>query len=206
MNHAYEWSLRLVLRLRFATLLVAFALLGASVWLFMDMPKGFLPSTDSGILNGISLAGQDISYDSMVEHVRAVKNIASTTPIPRAFSHSSAEGIRGMRVPDVEDRKDRKLSADQVLQELQPKLLSVPGIVAFLQNPPPIQIGGNNTQSPYQLTLAGCGPGRDLSLGADSGRQDSHSARLHERHQRPADCAVRRSMWISTATAHRPSG
>ncbi len=43
MNHAYERSLLLVLRFRFATLLVAFALLGASVWLFMDMPKG-LPS------------------------------------------------------------------------------------------------------------------------------------------------------------------
>ena len=40
-----------------------------------------------------------------------------------------------------------------MIQELQPKLLAVPGILAFLQNPPPIQIGGNNTQSPYQLTL-----------------------------------------------------
>src|ERR1035441_6301699 len=53
----------------------------------------------------------------------------------------------------LKDRKDRKLSADQIIQELQPRLLSVPGIQAFLQNPPPIQIGGNNTQSPYQLTL-----------------------------------------------------
>jgi multidrug efflux pump subunit AcrB len=53
----------------------------------------------------------------------------------------------------LKDRKDRALSADQVIQEMQPKLLSIPGIQAFLQNPPPITIGGNNTQSPYQLTL-----------------------------------------------------
>ncbi len=153
MNHAYERSLRLVLRLRFATLLVAFALLGASVWLFMDMPKGFLPSTDSGILNGISLAGQDISYDSMVEHVRAVKNIAEHDPNTASVFAFVGGGNQGQVFLMLKDRKDRKLSADQVLQELQPKLLSVPGIVAFLQNPPPIQIGGNNTQSPYQLTL-----------------------------------------------------
>ncbi len=153
MNHAYERSLRLVLRLRFVTLLVAFALLGASVWLFMDMPKGFLPSTDSGILNGISLAGQDISYDSMVEHVRAVKNIAQHDPNTDSVFAFVGGGNQGQVFLMLKDRKDRKLSADQVLQELQPKLLSVPGIVAFLQNPPPIQIGGNNTQSPYQLTL-----------------------------------------------------
>jgi hydrophobic/amphiphilic exporter-1 (mainly G- bacteria), HAE1 family len=153
MNHAYEWSLRLVLRLRFVTLLVAFGLLGASVWLFMDMPKGFLPSTDSGILNGISLAGQDISYDSMVEHVRAVKNIAEHDPNTDSVFAFVGGGNQGQVFLMLKDRKDRKLSADQVLQELQPKLLSVPGIVAFLQNPPPIQIGGNNTQSPYQLTL-----------------------------------------------------
>ena len=50
MNHGYERSLLLVLRHRFATLMVAFALLGASVWLFIGMPKGFLPSTDSGFI------------------------------------------------------------------------------------------------------------------------------------------------------------
>jgi HAE1 family hydrophobic/amphiphilic exporter-1 len=119
----------------------------------MDMPKGFLPSTDSGILNGISLAGQDISYDSMVEHVRAVKNIAQHDPNTNSVFAFVGGGNQGQVFLMLKDRKDRKLPADQVLQELQPKLLSVPGIVAFLQNPPPIQIGGNNTQSPYQLTL-----------------------------------------------------
>jgi HAE1 family hydrophobic/amphiphilic exporter-1 len=54
---------------------------------------------------------------------------------------------------ELKPRGERALSADQVIQELQPKLLGVPGILAFLQNPPPITIGGNNTQSPYQLTL-----------------------------------------------------
>ncbi len=153
MNHGYERSLLFVLRHRFATLVLAFGLLGASIWLFIGMPKGFLPSTDSGILNGIALAGQDISYDSMVEHVRAVKNIAEHDPNDKSVFAFVGGGNSGQVFMMLKDRKDRELSADQTIQELQPKLLSVPGIQAFLQNPPPIQIGGNNTQSPYQLTL-----------------------------------------------------
>ncbi len=153
MNHAYERSLGLVLRFRFATLMLAFALLGTSVWLFMDMPKGFLPSTDSGVLNGITRAGQDISFDSMEAHVRAVKDIMDRDPNDESVFAFVSSGNQGQVFMMLKPRRDRALSADQIMQELQPKLLSVPGIEAFLQNPPPIQIGGNNTQSPYQLTL-----------------------------------------------------
>src|ERR1700734_2137567 len=80
LTHSYERSLLVVLRHRFATLVVLFALLAGTGWLFFDMPKGFLPSTDSGVLNGIAVAGQDISFDSMVNHVWAVKNILEHAP------------------------------------------------------------------------------------------------------------------------------
>jgi hydrophobic/amphiphilic exporter-1 (mainly G- bacteria), HAE1 family len=153
MNHGYAGSLTFVLRHRFATLLVAFALVGASVWLFIGMPKGFLPSTDSGFVQGVALAGQDISYDSLVDHIHAVKDIIQHDPNSDGVFAIVQGGNQGMVFGMLKDRKDRALSADQVIQELQPKLLSVPGIQAFLQNPPPITIGGNNTQSPYQLTL-----------------------------------------------------
>ncbi|HEY3825917.1 MAG TPA: efflux RND transporter permease subunit [Bryobacteraceae bacterium] len=153
MNRAYEHSLTFVLRHRFSTLMLAFALLGASVWIFLGMPKGFLPSVDSGVLNGISIAGQDISFDSMATHLKAVKNVVQHDPNVSDVFAIVQGGNTGITFAMLKDRKDRKLSADQVIQELQPKLLSVPGIMVLLQNPPPIQIGGNNTQSPYQLTL-----------------------------------------------------
>jgi len=153
LNHGYERSLLFVLRYRFATLILAFGLLGASVWLFFDMPKGFLPSTDAGIVQGIVLGGQDISYDSMVEHITAVRKIMQHDPNTDGVFAIIQGGNNGLVFTMLKDRKDRALSADQVIQEMQPKLLSVPGILAFLQNPPPITIGGNNTQSPYQLTL-----------------------------------------------------
>src|SRR5580658_4638782 len=155
MNRGYEISLLFVLRHRFATLVLAFGLLGASIFLFVDMPKGFLPSVDSGFISGIALAGQDISYDSMVEHVDAIKKIMEHDPNNDSVFAFVGGGNTGQVFMMLKNRKDRALSVDQVIQELQPKLLSVPGIQAFLQNPPPIQIGGNNTQSPYQLTLEG---------------------------------------------------
>ncbi len=155
LTHAYERSLLVVLRHRLATLMVLFGLLGGTVWLFFDMPKGFLPSTDSGVLNGIAVAGQDISFDSMVNHVWAVKNILEHDPNVQGTFANVSSGNQGQIFMMLKPRDQRTLSADQILQELQPKILTIPGIQVFLQNPPPINIGSNNTQSPYQLTLQG---------------------------------------------------
>ncbi len=155
LTHAYERSLLVVLRHRFSTLVVLFALLAGTGWLFFVMPKGFLPSTDSGVLNGIAVAGQDISFDSMVNHVWSVKRILEHDPnVHGTFANVSGSN-QGQIFMMLKPREERALSADQILQELQPKILAIPGIQVFLQNPPPINIGSNNTQSPYQLTLQG---------------------------------------------------
>jgi HAE1 family hydrophobic/amphiphilic exporter-1 len=136
LTHAYERSLLVVLRHRLATLVLLFALLGGTVWLFFDMPKGFLPSTDSGVLNGIAVAGQDISFDSMVNHVWSVKDILEHDPNVRGAFANVSGGNQGQIYMMLKPRDERSLSADQVLKELQPKILSIPGIQAFLQNPP----------------------------------------------------------------------
>ncbi len=91
----------------------------------------------------------------MVNHVWSVKNILEHDPNVRSVFAFLSGGNQGQVFMMLKPRDKRALSADQVIQELQPKILSVPGIQAFLQNPPPINIGSNNTQSPYQLTLQG---------------------------------------------------
>ena len=53
----------------------------------------------------------------------------------------------------LKPRKERRLSADEVIQSLRPKLAAVPGIRIFMQNPPLIRIGGTITKSLYQFTL-----------------------------------------------------
>ena len=155
MTSVYDHSLRFVLRQRLATLLLSFVILGVTVWMFFGMPTGFIPSQDSGFLFGIAMAGQDISSDSMLEHQRAATNILERDPNNEATISFTMGGNQGFLFMRLKPRNQRALSADQVIQEVQPKLLSIPGLLAFLQNPPPITIGGQQTQSPYQLTLQG---------------------------------------------------
>ncbi len=94
----------------------------------------------------------------------------------------------GVFVPDsnsgfvfavTKPRKERKDSVDQILEQLRPRLFSVPGILTFLQNPPPITVSGQAGQtSVYQLALQSHEPGRDLRVDAEAGGGDEASAGL----------------------------
>ncbi len=158
---AYDWSLKVVLRRRLATLMASLALLVATLYVFIRIPKGFLSSEDSGFVIGFTQAAQGISVDAMREHQRAATSIVSQDPnIKNVFSLAGAgfagfAGNSGIFFCHLKPHPERRLSTDEVIDELRPKLFSVPGILAFMQNPPPIQIGGRLTESPYQFTLQG---------------------------------------------------
>ncbi len=161
MVRVYDWTLRGVIRHRFATLMVSIAFLGASFYLLYRIPKGFLSSEDSGFVIGFTEAAQGISVDAMNDHQKAIASIVQKHPdIQDTFSlsgagFSGAAGNSGIFFSELKPHPERRASTDQVLNTLRPKLFSVPGIMAFLQNPPPIQIGGRLTKSPYQFTLQG---------------------------------------------------
>ena len=158
---AYDWSLRGVLRHRFATLVMSILLLVATVYIFIRVPKGFLSSEDSGSILGFTQAAQGISVESMREHQLAITSIVTQDPnVANTFSLAGAgfagsAGNSGIFFCHLKPHPERRLSTDEVINELRPKLLTVPGIIAFMQNPPPIQIGGQLTKSPYQFTLHG---------------------------------------------------
>ncbi len=153
MTRAYDSSLRLVLRHRFATLMLAFALLGGTVYLFRGMPTGFIPSQDSGAIFGPTMAAQDISFPSLARHQRALADIIQKDPNVDGVFAFAGDGNTGILYVMLKPRSQRPLSVDQVIAELRPKLFSVPGMLAFLQNPPPITITGQESNSVYQLTL-----------------------------------------------------
>ncbi len=111
LTRLYEGSLLVVLRHRFATLVVLFGLLGGTIWLFFIMPKGFLPSTDSGVLNGAAVAGQDISFDSMVDHMWSVKAILEHDPNIRSVFAFVSGGNQGNVFLMLKPRDQRALSA-----------------------------------------------------------------------------------------------
>jgi len=159
MLRAYDRSLKIILQHRFATLVVSGLIFVVTIFLFVIIPKGFLPSEDMGQIFGFTEAAQGISFDSMKEHQLRVAAIVRQDPNVGSFM--SGVGPVGTLIGSntgrvfirLKPRSERRLSADQVIQELRPKLAQIPGIRVFLQNPPPIRIGGTLTKSQYQFTL-----------------------------------------------------
>jgi len=156
---AYDWSLKRVLRHRLATMVISGAVLVATVWLFRIMPTGFLPSEDTNQAFAFTEAAQGIGFDEMVAHQQALAAIVGADPNVVAYMSSigatgpNATSNSGRIFMRLKPRAQRKLSADEVIEELRPKLARVPGIRAFVQNLPPIRIGGQLTKSLYQITL-----------------------------------------------------
>ena len=156
---AYEWSLRRVLEHRLATLIISGLILVATVYLFLIIPKGFLPSEDTNQIFGFTEATQGISFESMARHQKEIAAIIAKDPNVESFMSSiGASGISvasntGRVFVRLKPQRERRLNVDQVIQELRPKLATIPGIQVFMQNLPPIRIGGVLTKSQYQFTL-----------------------------------------------------
>jgi len=152
----YRVTLAWVLRRRRATLAFSAVILILTVILFMKIPKGFIPSEDSGFLIGVTEAAQGISFQAMTEHQAAVAKIVQEDPNVESFA-SSIGGIgasnAGRMFIRLKPRGERPLKADAVVESLRPKLSGITGINTFLQNPPPIAVGGRFTKSLYQFTL-----------------------------------------------------
>jgi HAE1 family hydrophobic/amphiphilic exporter-1 len=159
MLQAYEWSLKIVLRHKRTTMVITGLTLVATVYLFGAIPKGFLPSEDTGQIFAFTEAQQGISFDSMAKHQQELAEIVSNDPNVDSFM--SAIGASGMSVASnsgrmfirLKPRSERRLSADEIIQELRQKVAHVTGIQMFMQNLPPIRIGGRMTKSQYQYTM-----------------------------------------------------
>ncbi|HXF18762.1 MAG TPA: efflux RND transporter permease subunit [Burkholderiales bacterium] len=155
-DHTLKWSIRY----SWFTMLVFFAIFAATAWLFSIMPKGFLPTTDTGQLLIFTEAAQDISFEAMAAKQRQAAKIVQADPnveAAMAFIGPSSSGSSqtlnlGRIFIRLKPRKQR-LPADAIIQELRPKLQSIPGMKVYLQNIPPVRIGGKVTKSEYQYTL-----------------------------------------------------
>ncbi len=153
---AYKAGLTWSLHHRPILLGFSFVTLVLTVIMFIKIPKGFLPSEDAGQFIAVTEAAQGISFDSMSRHQLAV----AETVIEDPNVSTLVTAIGGISVPNqgrlfaqTLPLSKRKLRIDAIVNELRPKLSRIPGIIAFLQNPPPIQVGGRFTQSLYQFTL-----------------------------------------------------
>ncbi len=160
MLDSYKAGLRWSLGHRGVVMVFLVVVLAGTVFLFRAIPKGFLPSEDNNQIFVSTEAAQGISFDNLVKHQRALASIVVQDPNVEAFmsscgSRGSGTSNTGNMFIRLKPRSQRKLSVDEVIQELRPKLAVVPGIAVFMQNPPPIRIGGRLTKSQYQYTLQG---------------------------------------------------
>jgi HAE1 family hydrophobic/amphiphilic exporter-1 len=154
MAGVYDYTLRKVLHHRFATMAVALLLLVGTVYLFFSMPTGFIPSQDSGFIFGITLAGQDTSFEAMAKRQKAILDAIQTDPNIKDVGGFASQSNSGMAFVSLKERGvGRKLTEDEIIDELRPKIGNVPGIMAFLQNPPPITINGQFGTSIYQMVV-----------------------------------------------------
>lgn len=154
----YARTLKKVLDYPWITAIASFFMIPITFILFILVPKGFLPSSDTGQIFGFTEAAQGISFDSMVDHQMRVNHVLQKEPgVEHFFSTAGSRGFTGSNQGIVflrlVPRKERNKSADEIIQELRPKLAQIPGIIAFMQNPPPINIGGRLSKALYQFTL-----------------------------------------------------
>jgi HAE1 family hydrophobic/amphiphilic exporter-1 len=156
---SYAWTLRAVIKARLVTLLVTFVSLGAAVYLFAVVPKGFFPIEDTGLIFAITEAAEDTSFAAMNERQKAVAEIVKANPnIDVVNSSTGATGFspatnQGRIFINLKPRNARHVDALQVIQQLRQAVAVVPGMKVFFQPIQNIQVGGRLSKSLYQYTL-----------------------------------------------------
>ncbi len=149
----YERTLRIALHFRLATLAVAALMLVGTVYLYVTMPTGFIPSQDSDFMFAVTMSPQDTSFDAAAAHVHAVADIVRHEPGVRDVGAFVVGGTQNFLFARMQPRDQRKLSVDQTIEDLRPKVMQVPNIFTFMQNPPPITVTGQHSASAYQLIV-----------------------------------------------------
>ena len=156
----YDWSLKKVMKYHLTTMILSGVLLVATVGLFTLVPKGFIPSEDTSQIIGITQAAEDASFPELSRHQQQVVDIIRQNPNVEAVN-SNIGGSNGSIAPSnsgslfirLKPHNERANGADQIIQTLRPQLAAIPGIQVFLQNPPAIPVGAQQSTGLYQLSL-----------------------------------------------------
>ncbi|MDQ6678412.1 MAG: efflux RND transporter permease subunit [Acidobacteriota bacterium] len=159
--HLYDISLQWVLRHRAITMFFSAAVLVATVWMFIVIPKGFIPDQDTDQIAAVTEAAQGTSYQQMVEYQKRVASIIAADPNVDALTSSVGGSAAatlggpnyGQLVIHLKPRAERELLVNDIIAGIRPKLADLPGMQVYLQNPPTIRIGGQVTKSLYQFSM-----------------------------------------------------
>lgn len=153
--HHWDWTL----------VFAAFILL-ATVWLFMVVPKGFIPTEDTGLIIGSTLAPEGITFGELERLQSRVATIVQRNPNVAGVMSSAGQdagGTSGSNIGELIIRlkpsDERVANADQVIEQLRHAVAKVNGLQTIFENPPAVRIGSKSSSSTYQYVLQGPGLG-----------------------------------------------
>ncbi len=159
MRRGYAVTLRWALRREGLMLLIAAATVAGTVWLYIAMPKGFLPLQDTGIIAITTEAPQDVSFRRMSDLQRRVAEVVAEDPEVVAVASVAGAGTinpaqnTGRLTVVLRPREQRQDDTQAVIARLTPRLATIPGIVAYPQAVQDVQIGTRSSSTQYQYTV-----------------------------------------------------
>ena len=160
---AFEWiregyaaSLRWVLRNQPVVLGITLGTICLAVYLYVIVPKGFFPQQDTGRINGNARASEDISFQSMKLKQAAYNAIIMNDPdVDTVYTYTGGNHSANTANFNItlKPLSQRKVTVDQWINRMRPKLARVPGATLFLQPVQDVQIGGRASNAQFQYTL-----------------------------------------------------
>jgi multidrug efflux pump len=153
--NTYGRTLNTVLNFAPITMLVLLATIALTVWLFILVPKGFFPEQDNGRINGSVLADQDTSFQALDKILLQMIDIVKQDPAVDDALGFTGSANTARSFISLKPLEQRKVTAQEVITRLRPKLAKIPGATLFLQAAQDVRIGGRASNAEYQFTLQG---------------------------------------------------
>ena len=154
----YEIALTWVLKHSLSVLFIAIGTLFLNLYLYVVIPKGFFPQQDTGRITGNIIADQNISFQAMSDKIQKLVKILNEDPaIDTVIAFCGGGGgstiNTGRCFVSLKPIDVRKMTADQVINRLRPKLASIPGVMLYMQAVQDVRIGGRPSAAQYQYTI-----------------------------------------------------
>ena len=151
----YGRTLNSVLNYSAITLAILLATMALTVYMFVEIPKGFFPEQDNGRINGTVLADQDSSFQATDAVQRRPIGIIPADPgVAEALGFTGGTNTARMFI-SLKPLADRQASAQQIIARLRPKFAKLPGATVILQAAQDVRIGGRQSSAEYQFTMQG---------------------------------------------------
>jgi multidrug efflux pump len=156
---SYGRSLEWVLQRQTLTMLVFFATVALTVTLYIAIPKGFFPIQDTGIIQGISEAPQNVSFPAMAEYQQKLGKLILEDPaVDNLSSFIGVDGINttpnsGRFLINLKPHAERTVNATEVIARLKLKLTALSGVTLYLQPVQDLTMENRVSRTQYQFTL-----------------------------------------------------